>query len=173
MNVTSPPELYIFQNCHSVSRLPTFNTMGSIGKSDGAAGDGPAVSTLPASWYREEGFYELERRAIFSKRWMCVTHSLRFRETGEYVNFEIAGYRFFVIRDRQKELKAFLNICRHRAYPVLEKGSGEGGKVSILSCKYHGELEPVADVAKLTDMLRLVIWTLGKPRQSTSIRYCG
>jgi phenylpropionate dioxygenase-like ring-hydroxylating dioxygenase large terminal subunit len=32
-----------------------------------------------------------------------------------------------------------LNICRHRAYPVIEKGSGEGGKVSILACKYHGE----------------------------------
>jgi hypothetical protein len=104
---------------------------------------GPTVNTLPASWYREEGFFELEKRAIFSKRWMCVSHSLRFREVGEFVNFEIAGYKFFVIRDRQKELKAFLNVCRHRAYPVIDKGSGEGGKVSILSCKYHGELRPL------------------------------
>jgi phenylpropionate dioxygenase-like ring-hydroxylating dioxygenase large terminal subunit len=114
--------------------------MGSIDTSCASGGgDGPTVNTLPASWYREEGLFELEKRAIFSKRWMCVSHALRFKEVGEFVNFEIAGYKFFVIRDRQKELKAFLNICRHRAYPVIEKGSGEGGKVSILACKYHGE----------------------------------
>lgn len=97
---------------------------------------GPTVSTLPASWYREEGMYELERRAIFSKRWMCVTHEMRFKEVGDYLKFEIAGYSFFVIRDRNKDLKAFLNICRHRAYPVVEKDSG---RASILACRYHGE----------------------------------
>ncbi|OAG39316.1 hypothetical protein AYO21_06520 [Fonsecaea monophora] len=106
--------------------------------SNGVGTHGPISTTLPASWYREEGMYELEKRAIFSKQWLCVSHSLRFREIGEFVNFEIAGYKFFVIRDRQNELKGFLNICRHRAYPVIEKQSGQGGKVSVLACKYHG-----------------------------------
>ncbi|KAI1617058.1 Rieske [2Fe-2S] iron-sulfur domain-containing protein [Exophiala viscosa] len=91
--------------------------------------------TLPASWYRENGMYELEKRAIFSKSWLCVSHSMRFRSVGEFVKYEIAGYEFFIIRDRKNRLKAFLNICRHRAYPILDK---ESGKASILSCKYHG-----------------------------------
>jgi phenylpropionate dioxygenase-like ring-hydroxylating dioxygenase large terminal subunit len=119
--------------------------MGSIDMNDAASGvatHGQTVNTLPASWYREEGLYELEKRAIFSKRWLCVSHSLRFKEVGQFVNFDIAGYKFFVIRDRQKDLKAFLNVCRHRAYPILEKESGEAGKVSILACKYHGEPKP-------------------------------
>ena len=95
-------------------------------------------TTLPAAWYRAEGMYELERRAIFSKRWLCVSHSLRFQNAGEFVRYEIAGYGFFIIRDRRNELKAFLNVCRHRAYPIMETDSG---KASILSCKYHGELK--------------------------------
>lgn len=112
--------------------LDTKTTTGEAGT------HGTTGNTLPASWYREEGMYELEKRAIFSKRWMCVTHALRLKEVGQFVNFDIAGYKFFVIRDRQNEVKAFLNVCRHRAYPIIEKESGEGGKVSILACKYHG-----------------------------------
>jgi phenylpropionate dioxygenase-like ring-hydroxylating dioxygenase large terminal subunit len=41
-----------------------------------------------------------------------------------------------VTRDRQGDINAFHNICRHRAYPVIEKeGSGNS---KILSCRYHG-----------------------------------
>lgn len=93
-------------------------------------------SLLPASWYSAEPFYELEKRAIFSKEWLMISHELRFKEVGDFVNFEMAGYKFFVIRDRKMELRAFLNVCRHRAYPIVEK---ESGKAGILACKYHGK----------------------------------
>ncbi|EXL67212.1 cytochrome P450 oxidoreductase [Fusarium oxysporum f. sp. conglutinans race 2 54008] len=92
-------------------------------------------STLPASWYREPGFYQLERRAIFSKSWILISHSCQFNETGKYVRYEMAGYPFFVIRDRAGNINAFLNICRHRAFPIVHKDSGQA---SVLSCKYHG-----------------------------------
>lgn len=36
------------------------------------------LKALPASWYRSPGMYELERRAIFSKKWILTTHKLRF-----------------------------------------------------------------------------------------------
>ncbi|KIX01928.1 uncharacterized protein Z518_07867 [Rhinocladiella mackenziei CBS 650.93] len=102
---------------------------------NGTGSYGAASNTLPASWYRAESMYELEKRAIFSKRWMCVSHEVRFKDIGDFVNFSVAGYAFFVIRDRKQDLKAFLNVCRHRAYPVVERDSGNA---SILACKYHG-----------------------------------
>jgi hypothetical protein len=43
--------------------------------------------SLPASWYRSEAMYQLERRAIFSKRWMLLTHSSRFTKAGDYLSF--------------------------------------------------------------------------------------
>ena len=152
--------------------------MGSIDTNDTTCENGThatTTNTLPASWYREDGMFELEKRAIFSKRWMCVTHALRVKEVGQFVNFNIAGYKFFVIRDRQNEVKAFLNICRHRAYPVLEKESGEGGKVSILACKYHGRAVTGRDCISLslTAMFRLVLWLIRKSCKSPSLRYRG
>lgn len=90
---------------------------------------------LPASWYRAEGLYELERRAIFSRDWMLLTHNLRFPKTGDFQEFSIAGYSFFLIKDRKGKINGFHNVCRHRAFPVVQAKSGTA---SILSCKYHG-----------------------------------
>lgn len=90
---------------------------------------------LPASWYRSPAMYQLERRAIFSQRWILVTHCLRFTEAGKFVSFTYANFSFFLVRDRSGNINGFHNICRHRAYPVVEKRCGTA---SILSCKYHG-----------------------------------
>ncbi|KAF2767124.1 ISP domain-containing protein [Teratosphaeria nubilosa] len=90
---------------------------------------------LPASWYRSDALYELERRAIFSKSWVLLTHIIRFPKAGDYQLFTIAGYSFFLIKDRNGNVGGFHNICRHRAYPVIEQ---QCGTASILSCKYHG-----------------------------------
>ncbi|KAF2100273.1 Rieske domain-containing protein [Rhizodiscina lignyota] len=95
----------------------------------------PLEGVMPASWYSSPDVYELEKRAIFSKHWLLVTHKLRFPEIGSYKQYEIAGFNFFLIKDRQEEINAFHNVCRHRAYRVLEK---EEGKASIISCHYHG-----------------------------------
>jgi len=90
---------------------------------------------IPASWYRSEAMYQLERRAIFSKRWLLLTHSCRFVKQGDYLSFTIASFPIFLIRDRDGNINGFHNICRHRAFPVVQSVSGSA---SILSCKYHG-----------------------------------
>ncbi|KAJ5085571.1 hypothetical protein N7532_010342 [Penicillium argentinense] len=90
---------------------------------------------LPASWYRSEALYQLERRAIFSKRWLLLTHSSRFGKQGDYLSFTVANLSFFLVRDRDGNINGFHNICRHRAFPVVQSRSGSA---SILSCKYHG-----------------------------------
>ncbi|RHZ53916.1 iron-sulfur cluster-binding protein, rieske family domain protein [Aspergillus thermomutatus] len=90
---------------------------------------------LPAFWYRSPEMYELERRAIFSKKWILVTHKLRFTKPGDFLRFEEAGFSFVLCVDREGNLNGFHNICRHRAFPLV---SEDEGNVKILSCKYHG-----------------------------------
>lgn len=108
----------------------------------GGGGDGTLDTTktppergLPSSWYRSPAMYELERRAIFSQRWLLLTHKLRFTKPGDYLSYNIAGFSFFLIQDRDGNINGFHNICRHRAYPIVEKSCGTA---SVLSCKYHG-----------------------------------
>lgn len=97
-------------------------------------GDSP-VQYLPTAWYFSQDIYELERRAIFSQKWLLTTHKLRFPNIGDWVRFEIAGYAFIVVKDREGNVNAFHNVCRHRAFPVVTE---EGGMSKIFSCQYHG-----------------------------------
>ncbi|OQE39254.1 hypothetical protein PENCOP_c007G03548 [Penicillium coprophilum] len=99
------------------------------------ANDISSICPLPASWYSSQDIHELERRAIFSRKWLLTTHKLRFRETGDWLRYEIAGYAFILVKDREGNINAFHNVCRHRAFPVVTE---EGGSSRIFSCQYHG-----------------------------------
>ncbi|KAL4943161.1 hypothetical protein BDV06DRAFT_221500 [Aspergillus oleicola] len=55
-----------------------------------------------------------------------------------YLRFEIAGFDLLLIKNRENKVQAFHNVCRHRAYPLIDKHAPNEGKRSILSCGYHG-----------------------------------
>ena len=55
------------------------------------------------------------------------------REPGQYVTATIAGRSIVVLRDREGVLRAFYNVCKHRAHELLE---GEGTANHIM-CPYH------------------------------------
>lgn len=93
------------------------------------------VHPLPASWYSSQDIHEFERRAIFCRKWLLTTHKLRFPKTGDWLRYEIAGYAFILVKDREGNINAFHNVCRHRAFPVVTE---EGGTSRIFSCQYHG-----------------------------------
>ncbi|CBF71397.1 hypothetical protein AN6756.2 [Aspergillus nidulans FGSC A4] len=100
-----------------------------------STGKEQAPRSLPASWYRSEAMYQLERRAILSKRWMLLTHCNRFNKAGDYLFFIIADFSFFLVRVRDGRVNGFHNICRHRAYPVVR---AREGTAPILTCRYYG-----------------------------------
>lgn len=94
-----------------------------------------AVRALPGNWYTSEEMYQLERRAIFSRRWLIITHTSRFPNAGDWLRYSIANYEIVVSKDRKGEIHAFHNVCRHRAYPVVEQDQGNS---KIFACRYHG-----------------------------------
>ncbi|WP_421702583.1 aromatic ring-hydroxylating oxygenase subunit alpha [Aliiroseovarius sp.] len=96
--------------------------------------DNPETSwTLPADWYYRPDIHEMEREAIFFRTWSYVCHVSDVRNPGDYFCAEIAGQGVFIIRDRAGELRAFYNVCSHRAHPLLE-GSGN---TNLIVCPYH------------------------------------
>ncbi|KAL1856798.1 hypothetical protein Plec18170_003771 [Paecilomyces lecythidis] len=50
----------------------------------------------------------------------------------------MAGFDFFLIKDKENKINAFHNVCRHRAYPIIGDKDGREGKKLILNCGYHG-----------------------------------
>jgi phenylpropionate dioxygenase-like ring-hydroxylating dioxygenase large terminal subunit len=69
-------------------------------------------SSLPAGFYHSQAIYQLERRAIFSKRWFLVSHKARHRHVGDFVQYEMAGFNFVVVKNKEGSLVGFHNICR-------------------------------------------------------------
>jgi AcrR family transcriptional regulator len=71
--------------------------------------------TLPAWVYHSEEFHELEREHLFLSAWQIVCHVSELPTTGDYVAFEFFGRRGFTVRGADGELRAFHNVCAHRA----------------------------------------------------------
>lgn len=64
-----------------------------------------------------------------------MTHTSRFQKPGDYRTFDIADFSFLLILGKDRQLRAFHNVCRHRAYAVTKK---ECGSSIVLGCRYHG-----------------------------------
>ncbi|TQB75898.1 hypothetical protein MPDQ_001499 [Monascus purpureus] len=92
-------------------------------------------SNFPENWWTGKDVWELERRAIFSKTWLYISHRTRFSKPGDYQSFTMAGFPIFLILGKDGKIRAFHNVCRHRAYTITKK---ETGSSLVLGCRYHG-----------------------------------
>lgn len=93
-----------------------------------------SAETMPARWYIEPAFLEAEKERIFWKTWQPVGRADMVRRPGDYFTCEVTGERLVVTRGADGVLRAFYNVCAHRAGPVAV---GKGNRRS-LQCKYHG-----------------------------------
>jgi len=92
---------------------------------------------LPARYYFGEQMLSLERQHIFRPSWQMVAHGEQLAEPGDHVVTDVAGTSVLLLRGHDRVLRAFANVCRHRAGPLaLCSGKGMGN----LRCKYHGWL---------------------------------
>ncbi len=90
--------------------------------------------TIPSAWYFDPDLAELEQRTVFAG-WQAVGRLDQLDGPGAYLTAEIAGEPVAVLRDEAGTLRAFHNVCRHRAAPVLCEPCGTTTK---LRCRYHG-----------------------------------
>jgi choline monooxygenase len=91
--------------------------------------------TIPRLWYHDPEIYEAECRKAFSGGWQFVGRLDQLPGPGSYFTAEVAGEPILVLRDEAGTVRAFSNVCRHRAAVVMNEPCG---KVSRLRCRYHG-----------------------------------
>ena len=128
-------------------------------------------ATLPFDWYTDPELLRLEQDRIFRRAWQYVGHTGQLAEPGSFFTSAAGLVPIVVTRTREDELKAFVNVCRHRGFQVAQ---GDG-KRETLQCAYHawtygldGELraapradrEPDFDPAELS-LVPVQIDTLG------------
>lgn len=91
---------------------------------------------LPAWTYNNDELTQLEMEQLFLRNWLFVAHICDLPKAGDYQCFEMAHERAVVVRDQQGEIRAFHNVCRHRASRVVAEDRGHCGHSFI--CPFHG-----------------------------------
>jgi len=95
---------------------------------------GPAVRWESPEFYTSPDQFERERDALFRRGVVFVCASADLREPGDYVTTESGGVPIVVVRTRDGDVAAYLNACRHRAFPVA---TGCGNASRRFVCGFH------------------------------------
>ncbi len=95
------------------------------------------INTIPSYWYTDNDIFQIERNEIFKKSWLYAADETEFKNIGDYLNLEIAGYPFIILKKTENEFIGFHNFCIHRAAPLLTEKKGNL-KNSQITCRYHG-----------------------------------
>ena len=91
-------------------------------------------SPLSARYYTDSEYFELDKENVFYRSWQCVCHVSEVADAGDFFSFTIVDEDIFVVRDKDDQLYAYYNICRHRGHPLVE---GAGKNKRLLTCPYH------------------------------------
>ena len=100
---------------------------------------------LASRYYTDPAVLALEKERIFRRTWQLVgTLSQACGEAnggkrtiadpGAYFTVDVIGEPVVIVRDQSGMLRAFSNVCRHRAGPIAQ---GAGCR-NVFQCAYHG-----------------------------------
>jgi Rieske 2Fe-2S family protein len=92
------------------------------------------IPTLSGQEYSSAEVYERERTKIFHQSWFYVCRQDRLAPGDRFVA-DVAGESVLVVKDRDGNIHAHANVCRHRGARLCEE-SGPGSKAGI-TCPYH------------------------------------
>lgn len=88
---------------------------------------------LPGRAYGAE-FFALEQTRLFPRVWCAVAFASDMQDAGDAVPVDLAGWPLVLVRGKDRAIRAFHNICRHRAMKVVtEPCRGR----SALACPWH------------------------------------
>ena len=91
-------------------------------------------TALPMWTYASEELLELEYCEAILKTWQFAGHVSDVEKPGKYFVFDLWRDSAIIMRGKDGELRAFQNVCTHRASRLLD---GKGQCKSVIQCQYH------------------------------------
>ena len=93
------------------------------------------MNSLHSSYYIQDSIFEKEKKHIFLKEWIPVAHKREFPAPISVIERTLLDFSILLIQEHD-EIRAFHNICPHRAGPLL--WPEECTAIKALRCRYHG-----------------------------------
>ena len=90
--------------------------------------------SLPQSLYLDQRAYDFDMAAIYGQSWLMAAFECELPGPGSYLAMSVGNWPVIITRNRDGEIKAFHNTCRHRGSILCQPG---GGLAARLVCPYH------------------------------------
>ncbi len=93
------------------------------------------VATNPTANYTDPDRLGREMQILFRRYPLMMGLGCRIPEPGDYLTDDVCGVPILMVRDHDGDVRAFLNVCRHRGSHVA-RGCGHVKRNFV--CPYHG-----------------------------------
>lgn len=85
--------------------------------------------------YASPEIFELEMERIFHRQWLYIGHAGELPNPGDYRVRKMGRQSVIMVRGDDREIRVFMNRCRHRGMAVCEQLQGNARN---FTCWYHG-----------------------------------
>jgi len=89
--------------------------------------------SISAREYTDPARFALERRELFGKLPLLACLSRDIAEPGDMFTFDVAGPAILIVRGQDRKVRAFLNMCSHRASRLVEGCQ----RRKLITCPFH------------------------------------
>ena len=91
---------------------------------------------LQGEFYTDPTIFAADMQRMISRHWFCALHASDLAESGDYRVIEIGGESVILVRNRDGEIRALLNVCRHRGSRLCSAQPGRAQAMRF-TCPYH------------------------------------
>lgn len=91
---------------------------------------------LAREFYTDPEIFERDMDRILLRHWFCVGHVSSVPRPGDFIVVDLGPESVIIIRTQSDEIKALVNVCRHRGSRICSTRSGKA-PAGILTCPYH------------------------------------
>ena len=125
------------------------------------------IVRVPVENYYDPARWQLEVDRIFKRLPLVLAASAELPNPGDYKAMEAVGVQVILVRLREGEVRAFVNMCSHKGARLLKEGCGSAHR---FTCPYHawsyspeGELVAIYSAGDFGDIDRSAYGLTGLP----------
>jgi len=89
---------------------------------------------LPNECYTSSDYLKIEKERIFKDKWTVIGVGGSLPNTGDAKPYNLLGIPLIILRDKEKKIRVFHNVCSHRGFKLLSEPCE---LKNVLRCPYH------------------------------------